>query len=92
MNPPSQVSHLRLWLYLGANCTPAILDWLTLQFDTTPRGLLILGAKTLMTICITTRAYLDGKTTDVVVKESITTRPAGSEPPKGDTETTTTTK
>lgn len=74
MNPKAQVSHVRLWLYIGASCIPAIIDWLTLQFDTSLRGLLILGSKTLLTFCITTRAYLDGKTTDKVVEETIKTK------------------
>lgn len=78
MNPPAQFSHLRLWLYLGANCLPAVLQWLTLNYDTSPRGLEMLGCSLLITFCVTTRAYLDGKTTDKVVSESISTKPSGA--------------
>lgn len=87
MNPPAQFSHLRLWLYLGANCLPAVVKWATLSWDTTPRGLTVLALETLATGCITTRAYLDGKTTDKVVAESITTQPKGTPEAKGPTET-----
>jgi hypothetical protein len=52
-------SHLRLWLYIAANTLPTITEWITNTFDLTPRGLLILTCKTLLTMVITTRAYLD---------------------------------
>lgn len=63
---------------MGANCLPAVMEWLTLSFDTSPRGLSMLAVKTLITMCITTRAYLDGKTTDKVVSESVSTQPQGA--------------
>jgi hypothetical protein len=34
-------------------------EWLTLTFDTSPRGILILIFKTLLTTAITWRAYID---------------------------------
>ncbi len=88
MNPPAQFSHLRLWLYLGANCLPPVLQWLILNFDTSPRGILILCTSSLITICVTTRAYLDGKTTDKVVSETVRTEPSNTPVRTGVTETT----
>lgn len=88
MNSSSQFSHSRLWLYIGANTLPAVLQWLTLNYDTSPRGLMMLGCSWLITFCVTTRAYMDGKTTDTVVKESITTQPPGAPLPLGPTQQT----
>lgn len=59
-------SHIRLWLYILIGTLPAIVDWLTLTFDMSPRGLAILTTKTVLAACITARAYLDtgGKPSD----------------------------
>ena len=49
----------RLFLYVSIGTLPAIVEWLTLTFDTSPRGILILLFKTLLTTAITWRAYID---------------------------------
>jgi len=91
VNPQAQFSHIRLWLYVGANTLPAVLQWLTLNYDTSPRGLMMLACSWLITFCVTTRAYMDGKTTDKVISEKIETAPSGTPPAAGNTESSTTT-
>ena len=82
-----QKSYLRLALYILIGTMPELINWLTLTFDCSPRGALILLAKATLTACITARAYIDNggdrpiKTTETIV----------SAPPNLTTETTTTT-
>ena len=82
-----QKSYLRLALYIALAIMPEITNWLTLTFDLSLRGVLILIAKTFYAMCLTTRAYVDNggdrpiKTTETIV----------SAPPNLTTETTTTT-
>lgn len=52
-------SHLRLWLYIFIIILPEILQWLTLTFDTSPRGLLILSVKVLLAGATVARSYID---------------------------------
>jgi hypothetical protein len=52
-------SHARLWLYIVIGTLPAIVEWLTLTYDVSPRGLSILAAKTLLSAAVTARAYID---------------------------------
>lgn len=55
MNSP----HVRLWLYIVIGVMPNITQWLVLTYDTSLRGLLIVGSMTLTQAAITARAYLD---------------------------------
>ena len=59
MNPLNQKSGVRLFLYIVIGTLPAIVEWLTLTFDTSARGILILLTKTILTAAITWRAYID---------------------------------
>jgi hypothetical protein len=59
MHPIDKKSGIRLFLYIAINTIPAIVKWLTLTFDTSPRGLAILAFETLLTALTTWRAYMD---------------------------------
>lgn len=59
-----QFSHLRLWLYISIGTLPAVIEWLTLTFDTSIRGILILVTKSVLTAAITAKAYVDPGTLD----------------------------
>lgn len=76
----NQYSHIRLWLYIVIGTLPAMVEWLTLTFDTSTRGILILVAKTVLSAAITARAYIDTggrmgepKVEDPEVVQTITT-------------------
>lgn len=59
MHPIDKKSGIRLFLYIAINTIPAIVKWLTLTFDTSPRGILILLFETVLTALTTWRAYMD---------------------------------
>lgn len=50
----------RLFLYILIGTLPEIINWLTLTFDTSPRGIAILAATVTLTAAITWRSYIDG--------------------------------
>jgi len=50
----------RLFLYILIGTLPEIINWLTLTFDMSPRGIAILAAKVTLTAAINWRAFIDG--------------------------------
>lgn len=49
----------RLILYILIGSLPELINWLTLTFDLSPRGIAILIAKLTLAACITWRAFID---------------------------------
>lgn len=74
-------SHLRLWLYIAIGTLPAIIEWLTLTFDTSARGLGILFSKAVLSACITARAYIDsgGKPVEADQQKPVVDKPAADQ-------------
>ena len=62
MNPEPPLANkcgTRLFIYIAIAVIPVIGEWLTLTFDTSLRGLLILLFKVLLIAATTWRAYID---------------------------------
>jgi len=50
----------RLFLYILIGTLPEIVNWLTLTFDLSPRGIAIIAAKVTLAGAINWRAFIDG--------------------------------
>lgn len=50
----------RLILYILIGSLPELIDWLTLEFDWSPRGISIISAKITLAAAINWRAFIDG--------------------------------
>lgn len=62
MNPEPPLGNkcgLLLFLYIAIGAIPELIKWLTLTYDTSLRGVLILAFTTALTTAITWRAYID---------------------------------
>lgn len=50
----------RLVLYIIIGTMPEVVNWLTLTFDWSPRGVAILASKLILAAAINWRAFIDG--------------------------------
>lgn len=71
----------RLALYILIGTLPELVNWLTLTFDWTPRGVAIVTCKVLLAACINWRAFIDGagkpvKPDEPPAKVEVTNTPA----------------